>query len=347
MILLRSGFGIAALAAGIVAGFILYRAPWQITRDNTQAYDATFHGHFDQAISIFSEQIRRYPDDYIFYLRRGLTQKQQGRLQAAVSDFDNALRLMPPTLTAEALGSRLFNSTLPETHTFAMAMELHSERAEALQQLGRADEALSDLDTAITLNPRAVAVAYQRGQLRLLVGRIDEARADFDAILSRGMNIDALFQRGLTAYLKGAWSSASDDFAKALALRPKSGTFALWLLKAQLRAHQPVPLDEFKALAPANPAWAWINAFLADYDGSELARNLQSTAGADPAKICAATHLLGEWLLIKNGPDQGAAAFRAALQSCPPLSVPHVAAAAELQRLENPAPAFRPAAVRN
>src|SRR5690242_4725381 len=90
MILIRSGFGIATLAAGIVAGFVLYR-PSQMTRLGEDAYRLSLNGNFTGAIEVYSEQIRHRPDDYILYLRRGLTQKRNGDLAAAVVDFDEAL----------------------------------------------------------------------------------------------------------------------------------------------------------------------------------------------------------------------------------------------------------------
>src|SRR4051812_24129250 len=91
MIVIRSGFGIAALAAGIVAGFILYRTPSQMNRLGEDAFRLSSTGNTTAAIEVYSEQIRRRPDDYILYLRRGLTQKRGGELAAAVADFDQAL----------------------------------------------------------------------------------------------------------------------------------------------------------------------------------------------------------------------------------------------------------------
>src|SRR3954470_20446524 len=105
MILIRSGFGIAALAAGIVAGFILYRSPSQMTRLGQDAFRLSSSGNLTQALEVYSEQIRLHPDQYILYLRRGLTHKHDGDMTAALVDFDEALRRIPRPLTAAELGA--------------------------------------------------------------------------------------------------------------------------------------------------------------------------------------------------------------------------------------------------
>ena len=342
MILIRSGFGIAALAVGIVAGFLLYRTPSQMNRLGEDAFRASSNGNITKAIEAYSEQIRRRPQDYVLYLRRGLTEKQSGDLAAAITDFDEALQRIPQPATADELGQRLYNSGLPETHVHNLAVELYSERANAFEKLGRIDEALSDLDSAVALNGRLPAIVERRATLRLLTGQIENARTDFNAVLDRGMNGDAVFGRGLTAYFSGDWATAATDFAQALRVNPRSGAYALWLLKAQLRAHQPIPLDEFKGVPASNSAWPWINAFLGDYDGGSIATGLRDGAGGDPVRACETTHLLGEWFLLKGNPEQAAIAFRAVSETCPPLTVQRVAAAAELRRLEQHAQPLRP-----
>jgi tetratricopeptide (TPR) repeat protein len=340
MILIRSGFGIAALAAGIVAGFILYRAPSQTARLGEEAYRLSRNGNSRGAIEIYSEQIRLHPDEYIFYLRRGMSQKRVGALKAAVADFDEALRRIPQPMTAKELGPRLFNSGLAETHVHNMAVELHTERADALEKIGDLGAALDDLDAAVALNTRST-VMHRRATLRLLTGQFEGAKADFDAVLDRGADPDAIFGRGLSRYLVADWSGAVGDFQRALRANPRSSTYALWLLKAQLRARQPVPLDEFRGIPSNNPAWAWINAFLGDYDCGSLVNGLRNAAGTDPARVCDATYLLGDWFLIKNSPEEAAMAFRAAGEVCTQLTVQRVAAALELKRLEEPTPAVR------
>ena len=337
-ILIRSGFGIAALAVGIVAGFILYRTPSQTARLGEQAYRLYSNGNAKGAIDVYSEQIRLHPDDYILYLRRGLSQKHAGAIEAAVTDFDEALRRIPRPMSAAELGPRVFNSGLAETHIHNMAVELHTERAEALQTIGQVDAAMEDLDAAIALTARPTIV-QRRATLRLLTGQFDGARSDFDTVLDRGIDADAIFGRGLARYMAADWAGATLDLQRALRLKPRSGVYALWLLKAQLRARQPVPLDEFKGIPENNPAWAWINAFLGDYDGGSLVNGLRSAAAGDPARTCETTYLLGDWFLIKNTPDEAATAFRAAADTCPQLTMPRVAATVELKRLEAPTPA--------
>ena len=331
MVLLRLGFAIAALATGMITGFIFYKAP--APDPNFTAYQLAGSGHLADAVRIYSDQIHKTPQDYRLYLRRALILKESGQADAALSDFTTALKLSPPVLTAEALGDRLWNATLPETHDMTLVMELHTERAGVLEHKGRFVEALADLDAAVALNGHNGAARHHRAMVRAFAGQFDGAVADFDAVLARGMNLDSLFGRALTKYFAGDWDAAAADFARTVKLEPQSDDYAVWLLKAQLRDHQPIPLDQFGGLSKSSPAWARIDAFLSDYAPAEARNQLAESVKDDPAPACEAAALYGEWLEIKAAGEDAPAEFRDVLAHCKPATLPYEVATFEPNRL--------------
>ena len=52
-------------------------------------------GDYQAAISDYDEAIRLDPNDAIAYYNRGLAKSELGDLEAAISDYDEAIRLQP------------------------------------------------------------------------------------------------------------------------------------------------------------------------------------------------------------------------------------------------------------
>ncbi len=90
------------------------------------------------------------PDGY-FLTRRGLVRQMRGNFEAALEDFDAALKLNRETPAA------------------------WSGRAALLHQTGRTDEAIRIRDEAVTVNPRSAALRYERFEQRVIAGRMNEA----------------------------------------------------------------------------------------------------------------------------------------------------------------------------
>ncbi len=86
-----------------------------------------------------------------------------------------------------AVAERAFDVHLAAGSTFLG----HWHRARARRALGRTDEALSDYDHAVTLD-KAVDVFRERGALLLDAGRAAEAASNFEMALSRLGEVDLL-----------------------------------------------------------------------------------------------------------------------------------------------------------
>ncbi len=336
MVSVRILCGIAALGVGIVAGAALYNNPAQTRRAAERAEFAALQK--GEAIGYYSSELARRPTDYVLYLRRGVTLRKDGRNQEALADLTEAIRLGPPVKTAQELGDKAGDSTFPETHRLTLARQLHTERALALQALGRADDALADLDAAVTLDPKDMAAHYQRGVIRSYAGRIGDAVADFNLILDRRPNIDAVVGRANARYLGGDYAGAAEDFAHAARSDGNKGRYAVWLLKAQLRGKLAIPRRQFEQLPRDHPAWAGINALLADYTPAQMAASLAAGLAKDRKPACDGIVFLGEWLVIKAGGENAPAIFREALGICRPGTMPHAVATLELRRLATASP---------
>lgn len=331
MVSVRILCGVAALGVGIVAGMVLYKGPAQARKEAERAEIAALQS--GSAIDFYTAALEREPKSYIYHLRRGLLLRRDSKDEQALEDFTAALRLSPPVMTAEELGARAGDSTHPETHRLTLARQLHTERALALQALGRTDEALADLDAAVALDARDMQTHYQRGVIRTYAGRIKDAVTDFNLILDRAPNADALIGRANARYLGGDYAGSAADFTIAMRNGRDQGRYAVWLLKAQLRGKLAIPLKQFEALPKDHPAWTGINALLADYTPAQMAASLAAGMTKDKKLACDGMVFLGEWLVIKASGENAPAVFKDALDVCRPGTMPHAVATLELRRL--------------
>jgi tetratricopeptide (TPR) repeat protein len=98
----------------------------------------------------------------------------------------------------------------------------HMNRAIGFAARGALDRALVDLDAAVALDPDQVAVLYNRGNVRLELGRTEAAIEDFSAVIRQMSQFAfAWLNRGLAREHGGDKAGAAGDYAMALALDPK------------------------------------------------------------------------------------------------------------------------------
>src|SRR5262249_41427831 len=90
-------------------------------------------------------------------------------------------------------------------------------RAQALETMGRLQEALSDLDKAIALEPDWRSYLSQRGSLLSRMGRYDDALKDFATLLRQDPNSgDTLIDRGDVLEKMGQREEALADYTQAI-----------------------------------------------------------------------------------------------------------------------------------
>ena len=236
MVMLRSSVIALAMVCSIAAADPVRQAFSASDSDlGYRAYVAASAGQTGDAITIYSEAIRRHPDSYMSYYRRGVSYARLGQPSNALTDLDMAVRLSPSVKNANELGVRAWNSLLPETHALNLVVTVRSARANLLRELKRPKDAIADLDVAIALDPRRTNLWHTRGLLHMEAGNAPAAINDFSALLARRENVDWRFARGICHYANGNFAEAEADFAKAAKVAPNNGLYARWLAKTQKR----------------------------------------------------------------------------------------------------------------
>ena len=252
----RLGLLVTAAAAGLFYSGMSYLAQAETPKETTPNAAEITVLPTDDGIAIYSKQIELHPKNYVLYLRRAVALNLLRDYDGALADLTQAARLSPNRLTAEKLGDKRWDSSVPETHAWMLDMQIHTMRANVLERLNRFGEALEDLNYVVKLDPRHVENLHARGVVLTLLGQYDQAIADFDTVLARRMVVDSLFARGISKFLKEDWIGSRDDFTRAAELAPHNAKVAEWLQRAQatVRAHgistasAEMPMEEIPAL---------------------------------------------------------------------------------------------------
>lgn len=239
MVMVRSSVVALAMVVSIAA---VYPVRQVLSHFNLaeRAYAALSRGQSTDAIALYSEAIRRDPDSYMAYYRRGVTLADQGLLAPALTDLDAAVRLSPAVKTSNELGFKAWNTLLPEAHALHTVVLVRTARADILRRLNRPRDAIVDLDAAIALDPRRTSIWQQRASLHMEIGNARAAVADFTALLTRRENVEWRFGRGMGHFVNGQLAAAEADFTTAAQMDPKNMLYARWLAKTQRARGLPV-----------------------------------------------------------------------------------------------------------
>jgi tetratricopeptide (TPR) repeat protein len=114
-------------------------------------------GKLDRAIADYDEALKLKPAFADAWNERGVAHRQKGENMRAVADFDEAIRLKPDLIDA------WFN------------------RAGAWSSLGRFDRAIADLDHVLQLQPADAEALMARGEVRRAAGDVAGGDADVAA----------------------------------------------------------------------------------------------------------------------------------------------------------------------
>ena len=229
----RLGLLVTAAAAAMFYTGMSYLAHAATPSDPTPSAAEIHALPTDDGIAIYSKQIALHPKNYVLYLRRAVALNVMRDYDGALADLTQAAKLSPNRLTAEKLGDKRWDSSVPETHAWMLDMQIHTMRANVLERLNRFGEALDDLNYVVKLDPQHVENLHSRGVVLTLLGQYDQAIADFDTVLARRTVVDTLFARGISKFLKEDWSGSREDFTRAAELAPHNAKVAEWLQRAQ------------------------------------------------------------------------------------------------------------------
>jgi GlpG protein len=155
---------------------------------------------YPEAIDAYGRAIALDPTFVAAFEHRGHIRVRKGEYGRAIADYDEAIRVDPgsdPQVSAGLLNARCW------------------ARAIAGQQL---EDALADCNRAITLRPGWAAALDSRGVVRLKLGALAAAVADFDAALAPGPIAGTLFARGIAKRRQGDPQGGDADVRAAVAI---------------------------------------------------------------------------------------------------------------------------------
>ena len=136
----------------------------------------------------------------INYSREGTTKLNLKQYDAAISDFNIAIKLNP-----DSAGN-------------------YARRGSCYYGSGKFSNAISDFNRAIDISPNISEYYYQRGLAYYSWERYKEAFADFSKALSfDGNYIDALMYRAASCEGMGNWKSAIYDYGQVIRVKPEDG----------------------------------------------------------------------------------------------------------------------------
>lgn len=157
-------------------------------------------GEFEAALADYNEAIRIDPNYAKAYNNRGLVRSDLGDFQAAIADYSEAIRLNP---------------------NLALA---YNNRGLVRRNLGDKQGALADYNEAIRLNPDLALAYNNRGLVRRDLEDSEGAVADFDEAIRLNPNYaDAYYNRGLVRRDREDKQEARKNFKKAAALYKEEG----------------------------------------------------------------------------------------------------------------------------
>jgi tetratricopeptide (TPR) repeat protein len=140
------------------------------------------------------------PVDAYGYLLRGYYKLEDWQVSSALADFDQAIVLDPANA------------------------EAHARRGMALVILRKFAEAQKAIDQAIALDPNNQIVIQARGELRMAMGKPEEAAADFARSSEGGQEADpyALMQHANASLRLGKLADADADLTELLKVDPNN-----------------------------------------------------------------------------------------------------------------------------
>ncbi|HTQ14291.1 MAG TPA: tetratricopeptide repeat protein [Rhizomicrobium sp.] len=174
-----------------------------LPNDAMEAAAALRAGHAAEAEDFATRALQQKGLDGLLHahllLNRALAREQLGRRRDALSDFNDAIALgaLPPDELARAC----------------------FDRGVTLDELGRTDEAVAEYSAALKIVPGFAPALNNRANAERRLGRLPEAKSDYEAALAAGDREKEYPYYGLgqIAEIEGDMKTASEDYRMALA----------------------------------------------------------------------------------------------------------------------------------
>jgi len=181
--------------------------------------------------SICQDTVAKCPDNPRAHTNLGFDLQHAGRLQEAIEQYEQALRLDPDYANAHLdMGSILleFGRSQEAAAQSQEALRLmphhrgpHLNLGNALLQMGEVPEAIAEYEQALRINPDFVEAHNNLGSAMLRQGRLPEAMQHWDqAIRIKPGYVDAHFNLGMALLRLGRLTEATVHLEQVVRLKP-------------------------------------------------------------------------------------------------------------------------------
>jgi arylsulfatase A-like enzyme/Flp pilus assembly protein TadD len=188
-------------------------------------------GRLQEAIARCRELVARRPQMPISLLHLAHLEREAGNLAGGIDALRRALALNPRDAeTASLLAAYLTEARQPGEAVKVLGPfvarpepdpQVLSAHAIALARLGRADDAVREIERARASDPTNGALLVQKGTIELMAGRTDRARAAFTEALAVNPDLPrAHSSLGALAAEEGDRGAALDHWRHAVAIDP-------------------------------------------------------------------------------------------------------------------------------
>jgi tetratricopeptide (TPR) repeat protein len=220
LLMMRSRRG-NGIAVGAVLAALPFLAFLTVTRE----------GVFATEVSLWTDTLKKSPHSSLAHCNWGLALFNQGRLDEAIAEFEEAVRVDPKNANAcVCIGFiDVFRGQLDQAVAqFQRALEIDPKNGDAhcymgiaLYQMGRLNDGVEQLHEALAIDPYDVSAHTNLGLALAQEGEAEQAMAQFQAALESDPNsVQAHYEFGNALARSGRQDEAAEQFKKALQIKP-------------------------------------------------------------------------------------------------------------------------------
>ncbi len=166
-------------------------------------------------IKVYDKELQSNPKNYMVWFRRANEYYRHNEYEAALSDVNNALKYVP-------------------VKDADLRFQAYMLRASIYDQTGKKVEALSDLNSAIALDPESYAAFYLRANTEYELGDIAAAKTDYTRLQRfNPRSLEAVLGLARCAVKENNLSAANDYMQQAAEFAPNNPT--VYVRRASVR----------------------------------------------------------------------------------------------------------------
>jgi len=256
-----------------------------------------------------------------WYSSRGAAFVKRNKLELALQDIEEALRLNPNSASLTVFKSNRL-----------------AERATILGAMARYDLAFKEFEEAIKLSPNNATVFVRRGDLYIQRGEYDLALKEFATAIQLDPEYTPVYQsRGVAFFHQRQFDDSRQDWIRRLELRPADSLAILWLYLARARQGEdgrPDLIEQSKRVAPSHWHRAVMDRFLDVSDDVTLFEAVKDPdSEIERDQHAKASFYLGQYALLRGDHAKAVQFFTSVLDTGVPPSIEVSGAREELRRL--------------